>query len=101
MGADPGNDRDLQADRHAGRVRTPVLVRGDTGTGKELIARAIPSNSADAEEPFVAVNCTAIPESLLESSSSATHAVHLPAQRLTARDDSNSPAVARVSRRIG
>jgi DNA-binding NtrC family response regulator len=49
------------------RVRTPVLVRGDTGTGKELIARAIHFNSADAEEPFVAVNCTAIPESLLES----------------------------------
>jgi DNA-binding NtrC family response regulator len=49
------------------RVRTPVLVRGDTGTGKELIARAIHFNSPDAEEPFVAVNCTAIPESLLES----------------------------------
>jgi DNA-binding NtrC family response regulator len=49
------------------RSRAPVLVRGETGTGKELIARAIHFNSTDAGEPFIAVNCTAIPESLLES----------------------------------
>lgn len=49
------------------RSRAPVLVRGETGTGKELIARAIHFNSTTSKEPFVAVNCTAIPESLLES----------------------------------
>jgi transcriptional regulator with GAF, ATPase, and Fis domain len=49
------------------RIRTPVLVRGETGTGKEVIARAIHFNSDDAAEPFVAVNCTALPENLLES----------------------------------
>ncbi len=47
--------------------RVNVLVRGASGTGKEMVARAIHFNSADADEPFVPVNCTALPETLLES----------------------------------
>ncbi|HXE49043.1 MAG TPA: sigma-54 dependent transcriptional regulator, partial [Ramlibacter sp.] len=49
------------------RSMAPVLVRGESGTGKELVARAIHACSHRTEGPFVAVNCSAIPESLLEA----------------------------------
>src|SRR5204863_4021671 len=49
------------------KVTTPVLVRGESGTGKELVARAIHFNSARKDEKFVAINCSAIPETLFES----------------------------------
>jgi DNA-binding NtrC family response regulator len=49
------------------RNRATVLVRGETGTGKELIARAVHDHSAFADQPFIAVNCTALTDTLLES----------------------------------
>jgi nitrogen regulation protein NR(I) len=66
-----GNSRPMQAIyKEIGRIATKpvnVLVRGETGTGKELIARAIYHHGDRANAPFVAINCAAIPENLLES----------------------------------
>lgn len=49
------------------KTEAPVLARGESGTGKELVAHAIHLESSRSEHPFVAVNCSAIPENLIES----------------------------------
>ncbi len=75
--AKPGRDAIIGSSRamqeifkEVGRVAAKpisVLVVGETGTGKELVARAICQHSQRAEAPFVAVNCAAIPDTLIES----------------------------------
>ncbi|HTL54549.1 MAG TPA: sigma-54 dependent transcriptional regulator [Candidatus Limnocylindrales bacterium] len=66
-----GSSRVMQSlYKEVGRIATKdvdVLIRGETGTGKELIARAIYHHSHRAKAPFIAINCAAIPETLLES----------------------------------
>jgi DNA-binding NtrC family response regulator len=67
VGRDPAMIAIYKSIGAVARSRASVLIRGETGTGKEVLARAIHFNSSDADEPFVAVNCTAVPEGLLES----------------------------------
>ncbi len=55
-----------QSKRYA-ELELPVLISGETGTGKELIARALHQASSRAKAPFLAINCAALPENLLES----------------------------------
>ncbi len=63
----PGMNAVLDRATAASRSDTPVLIVGETGTGKELVARAIHANSRRARRPFVPINCAALPRDLIES----------------------------------
>ena len=67
VGRSPALLRTLDLVARVAPTRAAVLVTGETGTGKELIARGVHDLSSRARKPFVAVNCSAIPEPLLES----------------------------------
>jgi DNA-binding NtrC family response regulator len=67
VGESPGLQRALDVVRKVAPVRTSVLITGETGTGKELIAGALHALSPRSSAEFVAVNCAAIPDTLLES----------------------------------
>jgi two-component system response regulator HydG len=67
IGQSPAIVETLTMIRQAGPSSATVLLSGESGTGKELLARAIHRASPRAEHPFVAVNCAALPEGILES----------------------------------
>jgi len=66
-----GNSRAMKNVRNKikklARTQTPVYIKGESGTGKEIVARLLHANGPRAEKPFVAVNCGAIPQELMES----------------------------------
>ena len=63
----PSMDRVIKLGKRAANSNIPVLIEGESGVGKELIARAIQGESERSGAPFVTVNCGAIPENLVES----------------------------------
>ncbi|NLY50917.1 MAG: sigma 54-interacting transcriptional regulator [Firmicutes bacterium] len=67
LGQDPAFLATKELAKRVAPSISTVLIRGESGTGKEMFARAIHSAGPRAENPFVAVNCASIPESLLES----------------------------------
>jgi two-component system NtrC family response regulator len=67
LSADPGMQQALSVVARAAPSRATVLIRGESGTGKELVARALHAASPRREGPFVAFNCAALNENLVES----------------------------------
>ncbi len=67
LGRSPAMDRIRRFARRAGRTSVPVLITGETGTGKTLLARIIHEQGQRRRAPFVPVNCAGVPEGLFES----------------------------------
>jgi len=67
VGTSPAMRSVFEKIKLAADVKSTVLVIGETGTGKELVVRALHYSSSRASKPFIPINCTAIPESLIES----------------------------------
>jgi len=67
VGSSPAMQYIYKMIQQVSKTKTNVLITGESGTGKELIARAIHKESGRRDEPFVAINCGGIPETLMES----------------------------------
>jgi len=67
VGNSPALLKALDRALHAAKTSADILIEAESGTGKELLARFIHENSSRCDKPFVAVNCAAVPDSLLES----------------------------------
>jgi len=67
IGTSPKMDEVYHLIRKIADTDSTILIQGESGTGKELVARALHFNSSRQHHPFVAINCSALPENLLES----------------------------------
>lgn len=67
VGKSPGMREIYSKIEQVADTRTTVLITGESGTGKELVARALHYNSSRRDRPFIAINCAALPETLIES----------------------------------
>lgn len=67
VGVSPAFERIVRGIREAAQARSTVLITGETGTGKGLIARAIHQQSTDQSRPFQVIDCTTVPEGMMES----------------------------------
>jgi transcriptional regulator with AAA-type ATPase domain len=67
LGSSPAITQVLHALDHLAPAQTPVIITGESGVGKELVARALHFTGPRAKEPFIAINCAAIPENLFEA----------------------------------
>ena len=97
IGASGALQRVLDVVKKVARSNATILIRGETGTGKELIAGAIHHNSPRAGRNFVKVNCAALQENLLESELFATRRAPSPAPTSSASAASSRPTAAACS----
>jgi len=67
VGTSPAFEQIMRTVQEAARVRSTVLITGETGTGKGMIARAIHQQSPERDRPFQVIDCTSIPEGMMES----------------------------------
>src|SRR5437773_2185869 len=67
VGTSPGFQEIMRQVREAAQVRSTVLIMGETGTGKGLIAHAIHEQSREREKPYQVIDCTTVPEGMIES----------------------------------
>ena len=67
VGADVAFEHIMRSIREAAQVRSTVLITGETGTGKGMIARAIHQQSPECDRPFQVIDCTTVPEGMMES----------------------------------
>src|SRR5690606_18490961 len=67
VAVDPSSQQLLQLARRVAASDSTVLISGESGTGKEVLARYIHQQSPRVDQPFIAINCAAIPENMLEA----------------------------------